>query len=70
MEDAMLRYFAVAALTVMFSDPLPVQAAQIGLSRDGVSLQNGISRSGITRNARAAADAIGAANLVTVQLPR
>src|SRR5262249_38309484 len=49
-ESTMIRYFAVAALSVMLASPVPSQAAENGLSRNGVALQNGITLNGITRN--------------------
>jgi len=76
----MLRCLAVAALTVMFANPLPGQAAENGLSRTGGSLQSGpvlhgITRNGISRNGAelsigTEADVLNSARLVTVELPR
>jgi len=69
MEDAMIRLFAVATLTVMFANPLPGEAAENGLSRNGAALQNGVARDGISRNG-ITAGALGSGQLVTVELPR
>jgi hypothetical protein len=76
----MIRCLAVAALTVMFANPLPGQAAENGLSRNGVSLQNvsarnGITHDGITRNGAdrkigTTALALDSAQLVSVESPR
>jgi hypothetical protein len=65
----MTRCLAVAALSVMFAYPVPGQAAENGLSRNAVSLQDGITRNGTDRSIAAASDAIRSVSL-GLELPR